>query len=154
MTPNPPKIPTACMAPPLTESRLAEIRQITGGVHDERLHDAMTMMLQCVEKWWSLPDSRAGDQVVKGVKKKRVEWEFDQGRTRVSEQPLEEQYVDALWNVTPWMDELLALEPLLEKIDPVSQKALRDAAFTLMFFCKELTLDREPMTMDRLQGIQ
>lgn len=65
-------------------------------------------------------------------------------------QPLAEATVQELWDATPWRHELDAMAPLFEKIDPVAQPDLRNAAFHLLWYGYELTADRLPCTADQL----
>lgn len=64
--------------------------------------------------------------------------------------PLEPAEVERIDPVVPWEHELDAMARLFDGINLVGQKALRDAAFHLLWYGRELFLDREPMTKDRL----
>lgn len=132
-------IPVACFAPPLNDALLARYETHIAAVDDDELRDCLRTLYRCVAAWWQLPDST----------RPAKRWEFDRGKTLGEEVPLEDEHVEALWEVTPWMRELLAMEPLLDAI-PVAQPDLRNMAFHLLWHCKEITLDREPMTTERL----
>lgn len=69
------------------------------------------------------------------------------GRGRVVSLGLKEG--EPLWNKVPWDHELAAVQQLFDGI-PARDKALRDAAFHLLWYAKELALDRVPMTLDQL----
>ena len=64
--------------------------------------------------------------------------------------PLEDAEIQRIWDVVPWQYEIEAYKPVLDRLDPVAQKDLRNAAFHLLWFAQELCLDREPLTKDRL----
>ncbi len=138
-------IPVACFAPPLSDETLAQYAALIGGLPAERaeLADALRQCLACVQAWWALPES--------SLRGKR--WQLRNTATgqdvEYLETPLEAAHIQALWDVTPWMRELLAIEPLFDAI-PLGEKQLRDAAFHLLWHAKEITLDREPLTKDKL----
>lgn len=140
-----PKIPVACFAPPLNDKTLTEYKKLFKNVEDKELKDCLDTLHKCTEAWWKQAESQATGQ---------KEWLFytkDGKEVRGIEQPLQPEQVESLWDTTPWMRELVAMEPILDKINPQSEKELRNAAFHLLWFAKEITLDREPMTTERLQ---
>jgi hypothetical protein len=140
------EIPVACFAPPLTDEtleRYAELAEAEGG----ETGAIMAELLACVRAWWELPESTRTDG---------DRWTFQQGTggpaVTVAEVPLEEGQVKELWDVTPWMRELntLSTEKGAGPLDSLPLGELRDAAFHLLWHCKEITLDREPLTQDKL----
>lgn len=64
--------------------------------------------------------------------------------------PLEDVEKDRMYDAIPWPHEMEMYGALFELLDPVSQKTERDAAFHLLWFARELDLDREPLTTDKL----
>jgi hypothetical protein len=64
--------------------------------------------------------------------------------------PLEDAEIQRIWDVVPWMEELKMYGQLFEKISATEQRDLRNAAFHLLWFGKELCSDREPITNDKL----
>lgn len=139
------QIPTACFAPPLTDEKLAEYKRLASGCQDAEVKDAMETLLKCVEKWWELPESKRkdGDRFSIVHKGKKANYEVT---------PLEEDHVKELWEVTPWMRELNLLSNGADNglFDKIPGGSLRNAAFHLLWLCKEITLDREPLTQDKL----
>lgn len=133
------QIPVACFAPPLTDEKLTEYRAI-GQTQNAEVADAFKVMLACVDAWWNLPESKRTDGRQLTIKHRGKD-------TSYSETPLEIAHVKALDLVTPWMWELDALAAFLDKL-PLGK--VRDAAHHLLWHCKEITLDREPMTMNLL----
>lgn len=162
------RIPVASFAPPLTDESLARYEELANEQEGELL-DALTTLLACVKTWWELPESTRKDvtrwqsnYVVpnpdydplaskltkQGQKNKLVPFTFE-------ETPLEESHIEALDSVTPWMRELDTLSTPQDTgpFDSLPSGELRNAAFHLLWFAKELTLDREPLTKDKLPPI-
>lgn len=139
-------LPVACFAPPLTDAKLAEYRAVVAALPDARgdLRDAMGECLRAVEAWWELPESTRTDAT-------RFRLRVG-GRDRdVAFTPLEDAHRAALFDLIPWPYELDAVQALFDKI-PEAEAALRDAAFHLLWHARELCLDREPATRDKLPG--
>jgi len=136
------RIPVACIAPDLTDEVMVLYKSLITALPSGELKDCLVALYNCVEKWWGLPESTSQDI---------AHWEFDNGQTRVVEQKLEQGHKEALEPHVPWMRELNAMEPLLDSIpNDDRHKPLRDCAFHLLWHCKELTLDREPITRSKL----
>jgi hypothetical protein len=51
----------------------------------------------------------------------------------------------------PWPRELAALAEAFDGIDPAADKPLRDAAYHLLWYATELSLDRHPITADTIE---
>jgi hypothetical protein len=64
--------------------------------------------------------------------------------------PLEDLHKESLKEHLPEADELDMYSARFDAIDSQSQKELRNAAFHLLWYVKELSLGREPMTTDLL----
>lgn len=137
--------PVACFAPPLTDALLDRYAQtITKlpGKHGE-LRDALSGCLKAVRLWWDLPESKgkAGDRNLQVLHRGQEK--------RVKVISLTDELIDTLWDAVPWPYELDAMQSLFDRI-PAEEKELRDLAFHLCWHCRELTLDREPLTQDKL----
>lgn len=141
---NNPTIPVACFAPPLTDELLANYETLVATLPAERaeLKDAMQQCLACVKAWWELPASTRTDGETFDIRHRGE-------KRKYTVTPLESEQVQRLWDVTPWMRELVAIEPLFDAL-PLAEKELRDAACHLLWHAKEITLDREPLTSDKL----
>jgi hypothetical protein len=140
------QMPVACFAPALTDETLAAYRTLVAGLPASRgdVKDAMAECLAAVEAWWALPESKRKDvtrftMLVKGEE------------TAVPFTPLEKAHQASLFDLIPWPYELDAMQALFDTI-PAADKALRDAAFHLLWHARELCLDREPATQDALKG--
>jgi hypothetical protein len=96
-------------APPLTDELLRQYGELIAAVPAKTpLRDALDTLLACVLAWWNVPESAA---------KKRP---HPVGRGSI--QPLDQATIDALWDRTPYPEELTALEPLLEEIDAAASR--------------------------------
>lgn len=138
-------LPVACFAPPLTDETLARYRELVGQYAGPvEVKDALASLLACVSAWWELPESKPGDAPKLAIKHRGKD-------ITVPVVPLEEQHVKALDPVTPWMRELdtLSNREATGLFDGLTGP-LRDAAFSLLWHAKELTLGREPITQDKL----
>lgn len=135
------QIPVACFAPPLTDEKIAEYQAIIDGCQDARIKDAMNQCMACVKVWWELPVSERKDIKLWSIKHRGQEIEY-------IERPLEQEHVKALDAVTPWDTECTLMGQLFDRIK--GDDNLRNAAFHLLWFTKEITRDREPMTLEVL----
>jgi hypothetical protein len=140
-----PKAPIpSCFAPVLTDEKLSKYRELVAQVEPgSELADGLEKCLACVEAWYALPESTRTD----GAKSALIH----QGRlTEVTAVPLENEHVKALWDTTPWTRECEPLKQLFEAISNETHKELRDCAFDLLWHTIEISLDREPLTQDKL----
>ena len=155
------QLPVACFAPLLTDELLAKYKSMIAALVVGPVKDAMLSCLVCVEAWWELPESNLSHE-------RRVT--FQGGRT-IDVVPLEKEHIESLDAVTPWSYELDAAETLFNTMStgfgpeiPATTTSpakntiadqvafdLHTAAFHLLWHAKEITRDREPMTMDKLK---
>lgn len=139
------KIPVACFAPPLTDEKLAKYESIVATTDPmTQVGDMLRKCLACVKAWYVLPESKRTD--VDRFKTTRDGKEVTYVTT-----PLEDEHVKALWDVTPWMTELDVCSNTTDTglFDSLTGE-FRDCAFDLLWHTKEITLDREPLTQDRI----
>lgn len=136
------KLPVACFVPPLTDEKLVSYRSSVDAMPLSPIKDALDECLKAVEAWWKLPESTRED-----VDRFRIK---HQGKdTTFKVVPLEEKHVEELFALVPWDYEIDAMQKLFDEI-PTEQKDLRDMAFHLLWHARELCLDREPLTQDKL----
>lgn len=126
-------------APPLSDAKLAEYAAMVDSLPPSPVKDHMATLLHCCNQWWELPESNG---------------------TRVRAHPvgvgtivdLHPEIMSKLEPHIPWMEELDMMAGVFEAISAETHKPLRDAAFHLLWHAKELCLDREPLTADKLVG--
>lgn len=63
---------------------------------------------------------------------------------------LEAAEVDRIFDVVPWPAECDLIGQAFDKLHPVHQRDVRNAAFHLLWYARELAQDREPITTDTL----
>jgi hypothetical protein len=67
---------------------------------------------------------------------------------------LEDAHVKLLWDVTPWLRELSLLSNARGDglFDGLPAGPLRNALFHLLWHATEISLEREPLTVDKQRG--
>lgn len=131
---NAPNYAGGSFAPPLSDEQLAAYKALAESTAGP-VGDAMRTLLKCCLNWWNLPESTTVSKL------------HSSGRGQIV--PLDEPIKAALYDDIPWDHELAAIQSLFDGI-PAGHKALRDAAFHCLWVVKELNLDREPITADKL----
>lgn len=121
------------MAPPLDAAKVAAYRKLADAA-PEQVKGAMTALLD-------MADAYLGGPAAKAAGKSRGT-PHPSGAGMVV--PLEDDEVKRLWDVVPWDEELTMYAGVFDRIDPASEKDLRNAAFHLLWLGRELFLDREP----------
>ena len=126
-----------CLAPPLSDEKLAAYADLATGQPDGPVRDAMCCLLDCVKIWWELPESTEASTPHLAGKGRIV--------------PLTADLKAKLFDAIPWDHELAGIQTLFDALpnDPGPAKQLRDAAFHLLWHVKELNRDREPITLDK-----
>lgn len=124
-------------APPLTDELLTRYAAVATQA-EPQVADALNALLKCVRAWWELPESTAAGSP------------HPSGRGMIVE--LEKGVASSLWPLIPWGHEIAAIQGLFDKLpsDTDAQKALRNAAFHLLWHVIELDKDREPITNDKV----
>lgn len=126
-------------APPLTDDLLAYYAGLIDTLpRESQVREALTKLYQCCDEWWEQPESTGGN----GTSNHKS------GRGIVVN--LDEPVKKALWEYIPWTEELNLYGELFDRLSPITEKELRNAAFHLLWYVKELDLDREPITKDKL----
>jgi hypothetical protein len=131
-------------APPLSDETIAAYKARIAALPSSPVKDACGLLLTCCEKWWALPEPvgthTAAHPSGAGIVVK-----------------MQPEHVAALDQHIPWGHELDALggekegKPgLFDAIDPVKDAELRNMAFHLLWVVRELNLDREPLTTDKV----
>lgn len=127
-----------CFAPPLTDEILTKYRQLINAVPAKtQLREALEDCFSCCGKWWELPESTNG-----------------KGSPHLSGKgvmlDLDDNIKADLWDHIPWDEEIATFDKLFDGISPTSQRDLRNAAYHLLWHVRELNLDREPITTDKI----
>lgn len=122
-------------APPLAADTLAAYRALAASAPPQ-VRDAMNVLLVLAEEHRKHPESTAAGAP------------HPSGRGRIV--PLAVAVADALDPLVPWDEELEMFAAVFGRIDGAEDKSLRDAAFHLLWYAKELSLGREPLTCDKL----
>jgi len=132
----------ACFAPPLTAEKLVEFRELKKQA-DAPVADAMEELIVMVETFLKTGKSKRDPEVVPMLARK-------DGKTITKAEcvPLEDKEVERIWDVVPWEHEINAMADLFESLP---NGDLRNAAFHLIWYARELVRDREPMTNDTLK---
>lgn len=135
----------ACFAPEITKEKLAEYEKLIETQAKGQIAEEMTKLAGMVKKFLETPASKTKAQVVPMMAVK-------DGKEISSAKcvPLEDKEVERMWDEVPYDDECDRLGVLFDKISNASNKPLRDAAFHLLWYARELTRDREPMTQETL----
>ena len=142
----PNSIPRACYAPPITAQKLSDYEALIAAMPVSPVKESLQKLLACVNAWFVLPDSpRTDGELVNHIHNGQL--------VTVKEVPFTQELIEQLWDVTPWMHELAGLSTTNDDglFDSLSGP-IRDAAFHLLWHVKEITLDREPMTLDKLSA--
>lgn len=118
-------------APPLDDAKLDIYEQLANGA-SRRVKEHMIELIKMLRKFRETGESQAVAQP---------------GPLGLPITPLEEAEVERIWDVVPWPEECDVIGGVFESL-PVGD--LRNAAFHLLWFARELAADREPMTNDKL----
>lgn len=140
-----------CLAPVLDDERLAAYEQRAAAA-PPAVREAMTGLIAMLRKFRETPDSTLPGEPLDTSYTRNPFRHPETGEPvdpprRV---PLEAAEIDRIWDDVPWEHEIRAMDDLFAAIDNTTHKPLRDAAFHLLWFARELRLDREPLTQDKL----
>lgn len=122
-------------APPITAENLDAYRLLADKEGGE-VGSEMVKLCEMVEVFYQTPESKLAGTT------------HDSGRGTAV--PLEDAEIKRIWDYVPWPRECDSLGVLFETIPADSKRDLRNAAFHLLWYARELTLDREPITTDKL----
>lgn len=141
-------IPVACFAPDLDDAKIATYQSLADGLPDTMgdVRDAMRECLAACKLWWELPEST----------ERPAHWKtLHRGQDKEFKVvPLSADLKKQLWDAVPWPYEIDAMQKLFDErfADRFAHpKALVDACYHLLWYARELCLDREPVTMSALK---
>lgn len=124
-------------APPMDAKQLSAYRKLTDDVSPQA-GEAMKALADMVELYMKRPAPKKGEPAPQAAP-------HSSGTGLVI--PLPEAEVKRLWDAVPWNEELEMYATVFDRLPPGEA---RDAAFHLLWYGKELELDREPITTDRI----
>ena len=145
-------------APPLSKGKLATYEKLALECQDRRVKDEMQKLIKMMKKFQETPESPLkGSPHPVGPNASRG------GRTPMIVM-LEDKEVKRIFEVVPWEDECELVSEIFSKLPSGSSQGpgrkhivtnqtvydLRNAAFHLLWFARELAADREPLTNDKL----
>ena len=119
-------------APQITDDKLEEYRQLAGNVHDQRCSEYMIQLVEMLDMFNETPESS-----LPGTKHPLAGMVV----------PLEDAEIKRIWDKVPYMEECDLIGKAFDILPPGEQ---RHAAYHLLLYARELTLDREPMTQERV----
>lgn len=122
-------------APPLTAEKLAHYKSLAKNAGGQ-IGDYMAQLAKMLETFRETPDSQQPGTP------------HPSGRGTIV--PLEDAEIERIWDVVPWAEELDVIGKVFDTIPAATQAELRNAAFHLLWFGRELCADREPITNDKL----
>lgn len=120
-------------APPISADTLSSYKGVAGSASPQ-VKEVMLKLCQMVEVFSQTPAS-----TLPGAK-------HPSGTGTIV--PLAEAEKERIWNMIPWDYECDAYQNLFDQIP--TDSPVRNPAFHLLWFAKELCMDREPLTKDRL----
>lgn len=118
-------------APPLDESKLAAYEALAATA-DRRVKEQMSQLIAMLRVFWETGESKAEPQ---------------RSPIGVLVTPLEDDEIDRIWDHVPYPDEC---DGIGRVFDTLPDGAIRNAAFHLLWYARELAADREPVTNDKL----
>jgi len=123
-------------APRITEDTLVHYEALAALVSDSRIRESMTELIAMCRAFLLHPEaSGPGSPHATG---------------RGSIVPLDDAVIQEIWDLVPWQDEIDLMAGRFELINAVTEKETRDAAHHLLWYARELTMDRRPITADTL----
>lgn len=118
-------------APPITPANLLAYRQFAAGTSDE-IREAMNELCDMVLIFNETPKSKLSSLP------------HPSGLGVVT--PLEAAEITRIWDAVPWPSECDRMGVLFDSLTG----DVRNAAYHLLWYARELTMDREPITTDTL----
>ena len=127
-------------APPLAPTKL-QTYEVLAATAPARTRDYMGQLIKMLRVFWETPQSKRA-AVANGHRTHAVV-------------PLEEEEVKRIWDYVPWSPEIDMMSAAIdEEVPPSGDVALRNAAYHLIWYARELVCDREPVTNDILPAMR
>jgi hypothetical protein len=164
-------------APALDSSKVSNYRSTINAYAPSHLKETLVGLCDMVDLFNLTPPSTnpprphpiapKGTLVIRGLRERDAEGKETgkQLKPDVSISPriidLEDAEIARIWDAVPWPHEVDALQAELDKwfadetaskVAPKSLTDLRNAAYHLVWYARELTLDREPLTAESVKA--
>lgn len=120
-------------APPVDDQKLSHYEALMAAVEDRQVREYGESLLKMLRTFRASPDSKAKSKP------------HPSGRGTIT--PLEQAEIDRIWDFVPWPEECDAIDVVFERLPSGD---VRNAAYHLLWFARELSIDREPCTCDKL----
>jgi len=120
-------------APPLTPEKLEDYKVLAEECQDRKVDGYMADLIKMVELFRETPESKNGGSA------------HPSGRGAIV--PLEDSEIERIWDAVPWPEECDVMGKAFDVLPPGD---LRNAAYHLLWYARELASDREPITTDKL----
>lgn len=125
-------------APPLDAATVARYRDLAVDADDKATESYILQLCDMVDLFLETPASP-----LPGTP-------HPSGRGTIT--PLEDGEMRRIYNAVPWSHECDMMGRVFSGLDPVARRDVRNAAFHLLWYARELTIDRQPITTDRLEA--
>lgn len=125
------KLIGGCFAPELAPEKVSGYRQLSAGVEDKQIAQYMGDLCDMLDLFFQTPESTLGGSKhpIAGIVV-----------------PLEDAEIQRIWNKVPWPEEC---DLIGKAFDRLPSGDVRNAAYHLLWYARELAKDREPMTKER-----
>jgi hypothetical protein len=126
-----PKLIGGCFAPALAPEKVSDYRQLAATVQDKQVAQYMSDLCDMLELFYQTPESTeaSSKHAIAGMVT-----------------PLADNEVQRIWDKVPWPEEC---DLIGKAFDRLPAGDVRNAAYHLLWYARELTQDREPMTKER-----
>lgn len=121
-------------APPLDDVSLARYESMATALPESHVKDGMLSLVKMMKEFRKTPASSLPPKMHPAT------------RTLIVT-PLEAAEIKRIWDVVPWPEECDTLGRVFDEIQPGD---LRNAAYHLLWYARELCNDREPITSNLL----
>lgn len=118
-------------APPLDDAKLTAYEALAAGCSDEQCKDYLEQLIKMLRVFWQTGESSQPAQ---------------QTPLGVAIVPLEDAEIERIWDYVPWESECDTMGVAFDRLSG----EVRNAAYHLLWYARELAKDREPTTSDRI----
>jgi hypothetical protein len=120
-------------APPVDDQKLSHYEALMAAVEDRQVREYGESLVKMLRTFQAAPSSKAKSKP------------HPSGRGTIT--PLEQAEIERIWDCVPWPEECDAIDVVFDRLPSGD---VRNAAYHLLWFARELSIDREPCTTDKL----